>query len=142
SGEVRHLTLLSEAHLAAGDRVQAREVAEHAAAMGEADGAPFNIGLARRALGRIALAEGDLAGAHQHLTSALSTFAAMGATFEMGRTHVELGRASAAQGAFPQAREHLRTACRIFDAAHAPRRTAQVVEGAAALGIELPASDS
>jgi DNA-binding SARP family transcriptional activator len=142
SGEVRNLALLSEAHLLAGDRLHARELAERAVAMGEADGAPFNIGLARRALGRIALADGDLAGAQQHLTAALSTFAAMGATFEMGRTHVELGRASAAQGASPEAREHFRAACRIFDAAHAPRRTARVVEGAAALGIELTASDS
>jgi tetratricopeptide (TPR) repeat protein len=137
SGEVRHLTILSEAHLAAGDRAHAREVAEHAAAMGEADGAPFNIGLARRVLGRIALAEGDLAGAHAHLAAALATFAAMGATFEVARTHVELGRACAARGERPAAQEHFRAAGRMFDASRAPRRTAETVEIARALGIAL-----
>jgi hypothetical protein len=140
SGEVRHLALLSEAYLLVGDRVHARELAERAVAMGEADGAPFNIGLARRALGRIALADGDLAAAHAHLAGALATFAAMGATFEVGRTHVDLGRACAAQGARPGAREHWLAACRIFDAAGAPRRKAQVVGIASALGLELGSS--
>jgi hypothetical protein len=141
SGEVRHLTLLSEAHLVAGDRVHAREVAEHAAAMGETDGAPYNIGLARRMLGRVALAEGDLGGAHAHLAAALATFSAMGATFEVGRTRVELGRACAARGEAPAAREHFRAAARIFDAAGAPRRTAEVVEIAGALGVALGPGD-
>jgi len=142
SGEVRHLALLSEAHLLAGDRTHAREVAEHASAMGEADGAPFNLGLARRALGRIALAEGDLARAHEQLAGALATFEAMGATFETARTHVDLGRACAARGAAADAHEHLSAARRIFEAAHAPRRTAEVVELAGALGLTLGRRDS
>ena len=141
SGEVRHLALLSEAHLLAGDRVHAREVAEHAVAMGEADGAPFNIGLARRALGRIALADGDLGRAHEQLDSALSTFSAMGATFEMGRTHVELGRACVALGQRAGAHEHFRSARRIFEAARAPRRAAEVAAVADALGIAVGADD-
>ena len=142
SGEVRHLVLLAEAHLLAGDGGQAREVAQHAAAMGETDGAPFNIGLARRALGRIALADGDVGGAQADLAAALATFTAMGATFEVARTHVELGRACAARGGHAAALEHFRAAGRIFDAARAPRRTAEVADLARTLGIELAPADS
>jgi DNA-binding SARP family transcriptional activator len=136
SGEVRHLALLSEAHLLAGDRAQARELAERALAMGEADGAPFNIGLARRTLGRIALADGDLVRTQDQLAHALATFDAMGATFEVGRTHVDLGRACAEGGDRPGAREHFRAARRIFEAARVTKRTAEVIDLAAALGIE------
>jgi DNA-binding SARP family transcriptional activator len=137
TGEVRLLALLGEAHLLAGDLLHAREVARRAVGMGEADGAPFHVGLARRALGRIDLADGDLAGAHEHLAGALASFASMGATFETARTHVELGRVCAARGAPGDAREHWRTARRIFEAARAPRRVAQVVELARTLDIDL-----
>jgi tetratricopeptide (TPR) repeat protein len=141
SGEVRHLALLSEAHLLAGDRAQARELAERAVAMGEADGAPFNIGLARRTLGRIALADGDLVRTHDQLAGALATFDAMGATFEVGRTHVDLGRACAEGGDRPGAREHFRAARRIYEAARVTKRTAEVIDLAAALGLELGPDD-
>jgi hypothetical protein len=81
----------------------------------------------------------DFARAHEQ-RAALATFEAMGATFETARTHVDLGR-PAPGGARADARAPS-AARRIFEASHAPRRTAEVVDLAGALGITLGAGDS
>ena len=138
SGEVRHLALLSEAHLLAGDRAQARELAERAVAMGEADGAPFNIGLARRT------ARPHRAGRRRPGPHARSAGRRPGDVRRDGRdvrdgpdprrsrTRVRRRRAIARERASTSG-----AARRIFEAARVTKRTAEVVDLAGALGLEL-----
>src|SRR5262249_39944340 len=90
TSERRYLALPGEAYLASGDVARARETAGRALALSQADGAPLNIGLAQRALGRIGRAQGDLDEAERLLCQALGTFTACGAQFEAARTRMDV----------------------------------------------------
>jgi DNA-binding SARP family transcriptional activator len=137
SGEVRHLALLGEAYLVVGDVDRARETASRALEIGHADGMIFNIGLAQRALGRVAFAEEDFAEADRRLSTALATFAACDAAFEAARTRVELARLRARLGAKDAAGEHLAASVAVFEAARAPKRAAEARALAGLLRIAL-----
>ncbi len=132
------MALLGEAHLLAGDRARAADVAARALDLARADGTPLNVGLARRALGRIHQAGGQLDAARDSLAEALATFAACGARFEAARTRVDLAAVQAARADTDAAREHLAAAVATFEAANAPRRAAAARELAGALGLEPP----
>ena len=121
--EIRTTALLGEALVLAGDP-RARETADHALELARADGMPFNVGVAQRALGRIAHAEGDDTRAAQLLADAVTTFSECGATFEVARTRVNLAAARAALDDARAAREHLAAAIADFEAANAPKRSA------------------
>jgi DNA-binding SARP family transcriptional activator len=138
NGEARHLALLSEAHLLAHDATSARETAGRALELSQAAGMPFNIGLAQRALGRIARVEGDLDKAEGHLAQALETFTACSAVFEAARTRVDLAAVRAKTGDEAAAREHLQLAVATFDTSGAPKRVAEARDVARSLGIALP----
>jgi DNA-binding SARP family transcriptional activator len=121
---IRNMVLLAEAYLLAGDLARAREVAAEALRLGQADGPPFNIGLAQCALGRIAHAAGEHAAAEVSLGEALESFEGCQATFEAARTRVELAAVRVVQGDADAARAHLAAALAVFEAAGAPARAA------------------
>jgi tetratricopeptide (TPR) repeat protein len=136
-GQVRHMAILSEAYLLAGDVSRAREAAARALELSQSDGMRFNVGIAQRAAGRIASAAGELAEAERHLSRALETFASSGATFEAARTRMDLAAVTVRRGNQEAAREHLCAALAVFDGANAPKRAAQAHDVARACGIEL-----
>lgn len=120
--EIRSTALLGEAHLLAGDTVRARALAARALDLARADAMPLNVGIAERALGRIAHTEGELRAADALLAGALRTFEDCGATFEAARTHVELAAVRGVGVTRDAAREHLIAALATFEAADAPAR--------------------
>jgi DNA-binding SARP family transcriptional activator/tetratricopeptide (TPR) repeat protein len=124
SGEIRHLALLGEAHCLAGNLTAARTTAAQALELSQADGMGFHIGLAQRALGRIAAAEGDLTAAEQYLADALATFHGCDAGFEAARIHALLAELCAQRQQRDAARAHLAAALAVFDAAAPPRAAA------------------
>jgi DNA-binding SARP family transcriptional activator/tetratricopeptide (TPR) repeat protein len=136
-GQVRHMAILSEAYLLAGDVSRAREAAARALELSQSDGMRFNVGIAQRAAGRIASAAGELAEAERHLSRALETFAGSGASFEAARTRMDLAAVTVRRGNQEAAREHLCAALAVFDGANAPKRAAQAHDVARACGIEL-----
>ena len=134
---IRNMPFLGEAHLLAGDRARALEVAAGALELAELDGTPFNIGLAQRALGRIRLAGGELEAAERLFGDAVQTFRHCLATFEAARTRVDLAVLEADRGHEDIAREHFEAAISTFEAAKAPRRVSAAREMARKLGIRL-----
>lgn len=134
---VRCMALLAEAHLLAGARGRAREVAARALELGELDATPLNIGLAQRALGRIGDVEGRPEAAVGYLSEALGTFTGCRAAFEAARTRVDLAGVEAARANPGAARAHLVTAIATFEAAGAPRRAARARDVARSLRIGL-----
>ena len=137
TGELRHLALLAEAHLEAGDHTRARAAVEQALAASEKDAMLFNTALATRILGRIAAAEGNLDEAARRLDTALATFAACDARFEMARTRVLLAPVAAGLGRDDQAGQELEAALAVFKAANAPRRAEAAMATARSLGLSL-----
>jgi DNA-binding SARP family transcriptional activator len=138
----RHMAYLSEAYLLAGQLARARTIGEEALELGRVDRNQLIIGLAERALGRIALATRRLADAHAHLSRALAAFSECEATFEAGRTHMDLGDLFTAENHPSRVREHLAVAGEIFAAANVPDAAAaalcraQAVTGATTAGSE------
>jgi tetratricopeptide (TPR) repeat protein len=89
---------LAEACLADGRHEEARELALQALEItGEAQ-FRYGVGLAQRALGRVARGRGDLPAAEAHFKEALTTFATLEVPFEVARTHLDLAELAHAQG--------------------------------------------
>ncbi len=139
-GQIRHMALLSEAQLATGNAIAARETATRALELSEADGMPFNLGLARRALGRINDAAGEHAEAGDQFTRALAAFTECEAAFESARTLMDRAPIRARCGDGDGARADLTAAIAAFEAAPAPRRAAQARDLARSLGLTLPSA--
>jgi tetratricopeptide (TPR) repeat protein len=137
---IRAMTLLGEAQRRSGDRARAREVAAEALRLAQADGAPFNIGLAQRALGRIDRADGDLVAADKRLAEALETFTRCQAAFEAALTRVDLAGVQAALGSPDAARASLAVALVVFETAGASRRAAAARELTGAPGLAAAAT--
>jgi tetratricopeptide (TPR) repeat protein len=137
-GESRYLALLAEAYLGTGKEDQARQAAARALARSQADGMPFNTGLAQRAQGRIARAAGDCAGAVEHLRRALGTFRECGAAFEAALTRLDLCAALAERGDREAAAQELAAALGTLEAAGAPRRVTGARDLAGRLGLAMP----
>jgi tetratricopeptide (TPR) repeat protein len=133
------MTLLGEAHRMHGQLAQARDLVQQGLSMARDVGFLFVIGLAQRALGRIAQASGALTEAAMHLTEALQTFAAMQARFEHARTHLDLAALAHAQGNPQAAATHLTEAHTLFQALQVPRYVELVTQCASAFGVALPA---
>ncbi|HEX6861727.1 MAG TPA: hypothetical protein VF414_02870, partial [Thermoanaerobaculia bacterium] len=102
---------LAEALLLGGGPVEeSRELAAQALAAAESSGFRYGIGLAQRALGRVAMAAGELPEAGVRLQEALESFREIRAPFEVGRTLLDL-----ALGAPPgEAARFLGEAYRLF----------------------------
>ena len=133
----RFLVTLGEAWLAVGDLDAARRDAGEGLAMSQSVQFPYGVGLAWRALGRIAAAAGDRARAAALLADALRTFEEMRARFEEARTRRALADVAHTDGDREGAAGHLREAARLFQALNLPAQEAAAREQARRLGLDL-----
>jgi class 3 adenylate cyclase/tetratricopeptide (TPR) repeat protein len=90
---------LAEAYLAAGLPEEARELALQALEITEEAQFRYGVGLAQRALGRVARDRGDLPTAEARFQEALTTFTTLEVPFEVARTHLDRAELAHAQGA-------------------------------------------
>jgi tetratricopeptide (TPR) repeat protein len=132
-------TLLGEAHRMHGQLAQARHLVQQGLTLARDVGFQFVIGLAQRALGRIAQASDVLTEAATHFTAALQTFTAMQARFGVGRTQLDLAALAQAQGNLQAAATHLTAAHTLFQALQVPQYVERVAQCASAFGVALPA---
>jgi DNA-binding SARP family transcriptional activator len=139
SAAARNMVFLAEAYLMDGDVTRAGKTAREALAISQAGTSLFNVGLAERALGRIALAQHDVAGAGDHLLRSLDAFIGCDAAVEGALAHALLAEVRAAQADPTAARDHLVTASNVFVAAGAPKRVAAIRDLARELAVEVPA---
>jgi DNA-binding SARP family transcriptional activator len=135
----RFMAWRAEAHLDAGDVASAKRWADQALALGSEGGSRWSIGLAHRALARIAMAGADLEEAERRLRDALATFEAMPAPLETAHAHVLGAELSGRRGNVEACARHLIEAHRLFRERGVPRRQACVEDAARALGVALPA---
>jgi class 3 adenylate cyclase/DNA-binding winged helix-turn-helix (wHTH) protein/tetratricopeptide (TPR) repeat protein len=131
-------TLLAEAQRLRGHLESARRLAYEGLTLASHNDFQFAIGLAQRALGRIAQADDTFPEATTHLTAALQTFTAIQARFECGRTHLDLAALAHAQGRPEAARVHLRAAHTLFRTLQVPMYVQRTRKYASAYGISLP----
>jgi tetratricopeptide (TPR) repeat protein len=110
---------LGEAYLAAGQIERAREVVLQGLASTMDAKYWIGVGIAQRALGRVARDSGALTEAETHLSQALQTFATHEYQPEQARTHLDLAAVAQAQGDEQAAATHLRAAHRLFTAVQA-----------------------
>jgi class 3 adenylate cyclase/tetratricopeptide (TPR) repeat protein len=89
---------LAEACLAGGSPEEARELGLQALKITEEAQFRYGVGLAQRALGRMARGSRDLPAAEARLREALTTFATLEVPFEVARTHLDLAELAHAQG--------------------------------------------
>ncbi len=129
----RALAELGDASARAGDLSTGMRLAQEGLERGQADGAPFLVGLAERALGRIARMSGDPTRSEAHFTRALATFLSGQAVFEAARTRLDLAQALATRGDWDAAQAHLTEAVTVFSNAGAAQRVAEARELAASL---------
>jgi tetratricopeptide (TPR) repeat protein len=107
---------LAEAYQLGGETEKAFDLAMQALDATAGAKSPYGVGVARRALGRIAAARGDLSEAANHLDQGLRTFASIQARYDLARTHLDLGVVGDAQGYRDAAVAHLGEAHDLFDA--------------------------
>jgi class 3 adenylate cyclase/tetratricopeptide (TPR) repeat protein len=124
---------LGEAYLGAGRPDDARRAAAEGLRLGEALAYPWAVGIAHRALGRVALAEGDLAEAARHLDEARATLERIGARFELAVACLVGAELAAQAGEHEIAQERLAECLESFTRLNAPR----YVERAARLAGEV-----
>ena len=103
---------------------------------------PYGVGLAQRALGRIAHARGDDATAGQYLQEALHTFAAIEAQYEVGRTHLTLAELAHAQGDQDTLSTHLRAAYELFTTLRVPKYAERTADLASRFKVALPSTEA
>jgi class 3 adenylate cyclase/tetratricopeptide (TPR) repeat protein len=108
------LAFLAEADLTDGAALEAREKALEALAITREAKFLYGVGLAQRALGRIARGSGDLAAAGAPLREALETFTALEVPFEVARTHLDLAELAHARGEPAGAAREIDLARRLF----------------------------
>jgi tetratricopeptide (TPR) repeat protein len=128
---------LAEAYLGLGDVSRARAAAERAVAVTSAARYPYGLGVALRALGRVALASGDPAGSQVHLNAALRTFADIDARREIGCTHLRLAEVAQARDDPEEAAAQLRDAHARLAALPSARLADRAVALADAFGVSL-----
>jgi tetratricopeptide (TPR) repeat protein len=105
----RQAAFLAEALLLAGKHEAAPERASQGLALCRETRFPHGVGIAERALGRIALAAGDRDGARRQLEAALGCFTAIGAIFESARTRQLLAQVTGESRHLDEARRELRS---------------------------------
>lgn len=115
------MVFLSEAHLLKGALETAQALALRALEILGHVKFRYGVGLAQRALGRVACAGSAHAEAGARLGEALEIFAAIPARFEAARTRLDLAALAHARGDLEGARTQLDEARRIFTALAVPR---------------------
>jgi tetratricopeptide (TPR) repeat protein len=128
---------LGEAYRVGGDHARARDLAVQALAGAREVGSIHGIGVAERALGRLALAGADPAEARAHLGAAGEAFRAMGARYDVARTELDLAAAADAAGDRDATPRHLTEARALFRTLAVPRYVERTERLAAELGVEL-----
>lgn len=131
------LAFLAEAELADGRPDEARETAERALDTACEASFHYGVGLAQRALGRIALAAKDPAEARDFLTKAKTTFERLEVPFEIARAELELARAHQTEGDGASAATALAGALAIFERLQVPAYVERTRAAAEELGVVL-----
>lgn len=106
---------LGEALLAQGDRKRVEVVAEAALDSSKQAGFQYGMGLARHALGRVALSGEEYEKADRDLRRALEIFEKLGVAFEHSKIHLDVARLCLATGAVKEARTEVGWAQRGFE---------------------------
>jgi tetratricopeptide (TPR) repeat protein len=101
---------LAEAYLLAGEAVRAQDEGTKGLEVSLQTGFTWAVGLAQRALGRIALAGGDRPQANRWLGDALATFERVRSSFDAARTRVALAQLAEAEHRHAQAGEQRKAA--------------------------------
>ena len=133
---------LAEARRLTGDLAMAETLALQGLARSTDAGSIYGIGLADRALGRIAYAKGDLTTAGTHLDRALHTFASMETRYDLGRVHLDLALLAHAKDDRARAANHLRQADQLFATLGLPSHSARVHEMAQSLSLPIAGGSS
>ncbi len=81
----------------------------------------YGVGLAHRALGRIAMAQAALTSAVKHFQNARQTFTAIDVQSEVARTHLAWAALAQTQGHHHEVVAHLRTAHDLFTSLQIPQ---------------------
>jgi tetratricopeptide (TPR) repeat protein len=131
-------TWLSEAYLLNGQVDKARELAIHGLKLVTDQRYAPALGLAQRALGRIAQAKGEFLEAETHLKEARATFESIHARFLAGRTHLDLAAVAHAQGNLAAGATHLREAHSLFTRLRVPEYVERTAQAARQFGVILP----
>jgi DNA-binding NtrC family response regulator/tetratricopeptide (TPR) repeat protein len=127
--------VLAEASLRDGHPERAGALAGEAARLTREAGFRYGVGVAERALGRVAQAAGDAAAAERHLATALETFGAIEARAESAVTLLELAGVVRAGGDRAAAARHVAEAQTIARALGVPRLEAHAARLAGDLGV-------
>jgi tetratricopeptide (TPR) repeat protein len=133
------ITLLAEAQRLQGHLGLAYDLARQGLSLTSEAAYRLGIGMAQRALGRIAQANHDLIAAETSCTQALATFAAIPAHYELARTHLDLAAFAHAQKQPATTIHHLHEAHARFASLHIPVYMARTMALAEACGVPLPA---
>jgi tetratricopeptide (TPR) repeat protein len=112
---------LSAAYLLDGQIEKARDFAIQGLEITRDAKYGYGLGVAQRALGRIAQVRGAFSEAESYFQEAFATFASIQARFEVGRIHMDLAELARAQGNQEAAAMHLKEAHYLF-------RTLQVIK--------------
>jgi class 3 adenylate cyclase/tetratricopeptide (TPR) repeat protein len=127
-------TFLAEAYLLAERPADARRLAEQGLENTQTVKFLYGAGLARRALGEVALAEGEVEEAAQALGAALEEFRVLKVPFEVARTHLDLASLAHTRGDSGALKIHLQAAREGFDSLGVQPYRDKVEALAAALG--------
>ncbi len=130
---------LGEAYLGLEQSEKARETALAAVATTQGVKFGYGIGLAQRAVGRIAAAAGDSDEAEARLEEALEGFLELQVPFEVARTRLDLAKLAHAGGRKHEAVEQLRQARAVFLALKVPRYAEQAKALADRMGVAFAA---
>jgi tetratricopeptide (TPR) repeat protein/MoxR-like ATPase len=128
-------TVLADAYLAAGEPERAHQAATRGLALARAAAFPYGVGLATRALARIARSGGRLDEAVHLAAESLDTFRVIEARYENARTELELAAIAAARGEPATTREHLAEARRLFQATQIQDPDLLILNVAVKLGV-------
>jgi tetratricopeptide (TPR) repeat protein len=131
-------TVLAEARLSAGEPEQARQAATRGLALARDAAFPYGVGLAARALARIARTAGRLEDAADFAARALQAFRGIEARYEEARTELELAAIAAARAEPTAARTALAEARRLLRAAEVPDPERLIEDAAVKLGVPPP----
>jgi class 3 adenylate cyclase/tetratricopeptide (TPR) repeat protein len=128
---------LSEAYLSNGQVDAALDPATEVLEIARSVNFMRGIGLACRALGRIAQARGAATEAENQLNEALKIFASIDARYDLGRTRLDLARLAHAQGKREAVETHIKEAHSLFTALPVPRWRERTEQLARELGFPL-----
>jgi predicted ATPase len=130
-------TFLGEAYGLDRQLDKARDLASRSFALARDIKSWGAVGLAKRALGRLAQAYGAPTEAARHLHEALQIFIATSARFEQARTHLDLAALTLAQGEQAEAARHLAEASALCTALDVPSYVERARQLASAYGVLL-----